>query len=313
MGQAAHLAVKIKFAQINTWHVPLVTCFLQEINQTFAVLISYEDAFDLHLRLGWSFSWREQMGTNPNCYSNCEDSSGFHQRGNLDLPPLWGEAFPIFYLHFMANSQHYMSVGAAAVVKVQDSSYIQSGCNSTVFNLFSLMRELVDNIYISASIVRSRRQYLIIGKSKKKKLSFFRQRHTLSMSFNIFVVTYRMTNFLPKLFDRLLFSMEKNWISIFDFPIFGCILPSKTGFKQDHCAQSWSWQFHHFTLLSLANVEEFCSLQTHGLRFHRKITPGSRNKLLSFSTGQMGPCSRQTVSLFCCDRNNEGHLGPSPV
>ncbi len=40
------------------------------------------------------------------------------------------------------------------------------------------------------------------------------------MSFNIFVITYRVTNFLPKLVDMLLFSTEKNWISIFGFPLF---------------------------------------------------------------------------------------------
>ncbi len=55
---------------------------------------------------------------------------------------------------------------------------------------------------------------------QKWKLSFFRQRHTLSTSFDIFVITYRVTNFLPKLVHMLLFSAEKNWISIFGFPLF---------------------------------------------------------------------------------------------
>ena len=61
--------------------------------------------------------------------------------------------------------------------------------------------------------------YRKIGKSKTWKFSFFHQRHTLWTSFDIFVVTYRVTNFLPKLIDMLLFSME-NWISIFGFPLF---------------------------------------------------------------------------------------------
>ncbi len=45
---------------------------------------------------------------------------------------------------------------------------------------------------------------------KKWKFSFFRQRHALWTGFDIFVVTYRVTNFLPELVDMLLFSTEKN-------------------------------------------------------------------------------------------------------
>ena len=64
-------------------------------------------------------------------------------------------------------------------------------------------------------------QYPKIGENKKWKFSFFfHQRHALSMSLNIFVVTYRVTNFLPKLVDMLLFSTEKNWISV--LPVIGC-------------------------------------------------------------------------------------------
>ncbi len=53
------------------------------------------------------------------------------------------------------------------------------------------------------------------------KFSFFHQRHALSMSFelsksfDIFVVNYRVTNFLPKLVDMLLFS------NFLNSPIFG--------------------------------------------------------------------------------------------
>ncbi len=43
-------------------------------------------------------------------------------------------------------------------------------------------------------------------KMKNMKVSFSHRRHTLTTSFDIFVVTYRVTNFLPKLVDILLFS-----------------------------------------------------------------------------------------------------------
>ncbi len=68
------------------------------------------------------------------------------------------------------------------------------------------------------------RQYPKIRENKKWKFSFFCQRQALSTSFNIFVVTYSVTNFLPKLVDMLLFSVKKNWISFFPFPYFS-VLP----------------------------------------------------------------------------------------
>ena len=53
------------------------------------------------------------------------------------------------------------------------------------------------------------------------KFSFFRQRHALSTSFDIFVVTYRVTKVLPKLVD-MLFSAEKKLNFHFTkSPIFG--------------------------------------------------------------------------------------------
>ena len=55
---------------------------------------------------------------------------------------------------------------------------------------------------------------------KKWKFSFFRQRHALSTSFDILVVTYRVTNFLPKTLQHAIIFYRKNWISIFGFPIF---------------------------------------------------------------------------------------------
>ena len=47
----------------------------------------------------------------------------------------------------------------------------------------------------------------------------------------IFVVTYRVTNFLPKLVDMLLFSVKKNWISIFWNPLFSGIARAHTLLK----------------------------------------------------------------------------------
>ena len=49
---------------------------------------------------------------------------------------------------------------------------------------------------------------------------FLVENNSMSMSFDIFVVTYRVTNFVPKLVNMLLFSTKKNWISIFGFPLF---------------------------------------------------------------------------------------------
>ncbi len=43
------------------------------------------------------------------------------------------------------------------------------------------------------------------------------------MIFDILVVTYRVTNFLPKLVDMLLFSMEKTEFLFFCFPLFSSV------------------------------------------------------------------------------------------
>ncbi len=64
------------------------------------------------------------------------------------------------------------------------------------------------------------RQYPKIGETKNGNSVFFHQRHALSTSFNIFVLTHSVTNFLPKLVDILLFSTEKLNFLFFHFPIF---------------------------------------------------------------------------------------------
>ena len=62
-------------------------------------------------------------------------------------------------------------------------------------------------------------QYPKIGKWKKWNF-FFRQRHALSRSFDIFVITYRVTSFWPKLINMPLFSMEKTDFHFLNSPVF---------------------------------------------------------------------------------------------
>ncbi len=63
-------------------------------------------------------------------------------------------------------------------------------------------------------------QYQKIGNSKKMEIQFFPSKTALWKSFDIFIVTYRVTNFLPKLVDMLLFSVEKTEFPFFVFPYF---------------------------------------------------------------------------------------------
>ncbi len=82
-----------------------------------------------------------------------------------------------------------------------------------------------------------------IGTRKKWNSFFSHQRHALSASFDIFVVTYRVTNFLPKLVNMLLFSAEKNWISIFWNPLFLGIAGRATKPERSNQTFAWgSWQ-----------------------------------------------------------------------
>ncbi len=62
-----------------------------------------------------------------------------------------------------------------------------------------------------------------VANTRQWKFNFFRQRHPLSMSFDIFIVTFWVIYVLPELAHMLLFSGEKNWISIFCFPLFSGI------------------------------------------------------------------------------------------
>ncbi len=65
------------------------------------------------------------------------------------------------------------------------------------------------------------------GNSKNGNSFFFHQRHALWMSFHIFVVTCRVTNFLPKLIYMQLFSEKKPEFPFFVFPYFR-VLPDGT-------------------------------------------------------------------------------------
>ena len=79
--------------------------------------------------------------------------------------------------------------------------------------------------WIHVHVLRSH-ESPIIRENKKWKFSFFHQRHAWSMSFHIFIVTYRVTNCLPKLVHMLLFSMENFFFFFFSIPFFGTALES---------------------------------------------------------------------------------------
>ena len=76
---------------------------------------------------------------------------------------------------------------------------------------------------VSLQINQHVRGHLAIPENRefqKWKLSFFRQGHILSTSFDIFVITYRVTDFLPKLINMLLFSTKKTEFPFLLFPYF---------------------------------------------------------------------------------------------
>ena len=70
------------------------------------------------------------------------------------------------------------------------------------------------------------------------------------MSFDIFVVTCRVTNFLPKLVDMLLFSMEKTEFPFLVFPYFRVMLHESCHVVQSviELASSFNMScFHYLT------------------------------------------------------------------
>ena len=80
---------------------------------------------------------------------------------------------------------------------------------------------------------------------QKWKLSFFCQRHTLSRSFDIFIITYRVTNFLPKLVNMLLFSTEKTEFPFLVFPYFR-VMPALRHARMRWCGGGWSAKLFSF-------------------------------------------------------------------
>ncbi len=103
-------------------------------------------------------------------------------------------------------------------MKLENCCVLQAKPCATVLNLFSLWRG-GGKAGASWAAIPENREF------KKWKFSFFHQRHTLLTSFDIFVVTYRVTNFLPKLIDMLLFSTEETEFPFLVFPYFP-VMPS---------------------------------------------------------------------------------------
>ena len=92
-------------------------------------------------------------------------------------------------------------------------------------------------LYCELHLCKTNRQYPNIGTWKKMKFSFFGQRHALSTSFDIFVVTY-VTNFLPKLVDMLIFSAEKTEFPFFEIPYFR-VLPTNLAWRRSLRVLHW--------------------------------------------------------------------------
>ena len=94
---------------------------------------------------------------------------------------------------------------------------------SLLFPLYGRCRELIGQC----------RLYRKIGKSKNGNSVFCHQRHALSISFDVLVVTYRVTNFLPKLVNMLLFSVEKTEFPFLVFPYFWVMLSMSDNMESD--------------------------------------------------------------------------------
>ena len=67
-------------------------------------------------------------------------------------------------------------------------------------------------------------QYSKIGKLKEWNSVFFHQRRALSMSFDIFIVRYRVTNFSQNLWTCYYFQQKKTEFPFCEFPYFRVLL-----------------------------------------------------------------------------------------
>ncbi len=77
------------------------------------------------------------------------------------------------------------------------------------------------------------------GNKENENSVFFCQRHALSTNFYFFVATYRVTNFMPKLDEMLLFCWKKPEFLFFVFPYFW-ELPNQS------CPPNWNHFFRFF-------------------------------------------------------------------
>ncbi len=75
---------------------------------------------------------------------------------------------------------------------------------------------------------------------KPPEIQFLHRRHALLRSFDIFAVTFRMTNFLPKLYMCYYFLGKKTEFPCSEFPYFR-VLPGK-GTAWDSCRGVWAWR-----------------------------------------------------------------------
>ena len=116
---------------------------------------------------------------------------------------------------------------------------------------------------------------------KKMKFSFFHQRHILLKSFDIFSVTYGVTNFLPKLVN--IFCRKKLNFHFFEFPYF-LVLPtccSSNRTKQVVPVRDRDIGWHHQLFWRIQIQKAFCQLCVG-----TQATP-------RVNTGQLHFCERQ--------------------
>ena len=132
---------------------------------------------------------------------------------------------------------------------------------------------------------------------KKWKFSFFRQRHALLASFDIFVVTYRVTNFLPKL---LLFSTEKKKLNfhLWFSPIFG-LCPDHAG------VITWKrlpeWNVHPVWFLGSQHCNSV-AIDNWVTAIKLPLPRGGRGDQKDFRGQMTTPPPRKTMMCRACEK-----------
>ncbi len=107
--------------------------------------------------------------------------------------------------------------------------------------------------------------YRKIGNSKNGNSVFFPSKTALLTSFDIFVVTYRVINFSPKLVDMLLFSAEKTEFPFLVFPYFPVVLG-----RSPHLHQLQQI-YNPWTNLGARYVQQYCPS-----KLHQVLSPGDK-------------------------------------